>query len=164
MNEQRSKVRSILCGVVGGGSCSEALETSIYNHTIRTCKKKRVTLNWENPAFKKEYLSKVRSISFNLRNAKNPALLEGLMAGEYTTKDLVEMSHMQMFPALWEEALTKSQKRQVITPEAPREDGMFMCGKCKGYQTTYHQLQTRSADEPMTTFVTCLKCNKRWKF
>ena len=164
MNEHRSKVRSLMCGLVGGSSCGEALETSIYNHTIRTCRTKRVTLNWENPAFKKEYMTKARSIGFNLKNPMNPALLAGLMAGEYTTKELVEMSHMQMFPALWEEALAKSQKRRVIDPDVPREDGMFMCGKCKGYHTTYHQLQTRSADEPMTTFVTCLKCNKRWKF
>ena len=35
--------------------------------------------------------------------------------------------------------------------------------KCRTYKTTYYQLQTRSADEPLTTFVTCLKCNKRWK-
>jgi transcription elongation factor S-II len=25
-------------------------------------------------------------------------------------------------------------------------------------------MQTRSADEPMTTFVTCLVCDKHWKF
>ena len=30
-------------------------------------------------------------------------------------------------------------------------------------QSTYYQLQTRSADEPMTTFVSCLKCATRWK-
>jgi transcription elongation factor S-II len=29
---------------------------------------------------------------------------------------------------------------------------------------TYYQLQTRSADEPMTTFVTCVNCDNRWKF
>jgi transcription elongation factor S-II len=25
-------------------------------------------------------------------------------------------------------------------------------------------MQTRSADEPMTTFVSCLECYNRWKF
>ena len=30
-------------------------------------------------------------------------------------------------------------------------------------QCTYYQLQTRSADEPMTTFVTCIKCGTRFK-
>lgn len=40
----------------------------------------------------------------------------------------------------------------------------FKCGKCKQRKCTYYQLQTRSADEPMTTFVTCVNCNNRWKF
>ena len=40
----------------------------------------------------------------------------------------------------------------------------FKCGKCKQRKCTYFQLQTRSADEPMTTFVTCVNCNNRWKF
>ena len=40
----------------------------------------------------------------------------------------------------------------------------FKCYKCKKRQCTYYQLQTRSADEPMTTFVTCLICGNRWKF
>ena len=42
------------------------------------------------------------------------------------------------------------------------ESGLFTCNKCKKSKTTYYQLQTRSADEPMTTFVTCLNCNIRW--
>ena len=41
---------------------------------------------------------------------------------------------------------------------------IFKCGKCKQRKTTYYQMQTRSADEPMTTFVTCLNCDNRWKF
>lgn len=41
---------------------------------------------------------------------------------------------------------------------------MFKCGKCKKRRTTYYQMQTRSADEPMTTFVRCLECSHRWKF
>lgn len=42
-------------------------------------------------------------------------------------------------------------------------DGLFTCKKCKSKKTTYYQMQTRSADEPMTTFVTCTNCNNRWK-
>ena len=40
---------------------------------------------------------------------------------------------------------------------------MFKCGKCKQRNTTYFQMQTRSADEPMTTFITCKSCGNRWK-
>jgi DNA-directed RNA polymerase subunit M/transcription elongation factor TFIIS len=39
----------------------------------------------------------------------------------------------------------------------------FQCRKCKSKKCTYYQLQTRSADEPMTTFVTCLNCGQRWR-
>ena len=45
--------------------------------------------------------------------------------------------------------------------EASTDD--FTCHKCKSKKCSYYQLQTRSADEPMTTFVTCLNCNARWK-
>jgi len=40
---------------------------------------------------------------------------------------------------------------------------LFTCGRCKSIKTTSTQKQTRSADEPMTVFVFCLNCGKRWK-
>jgi DNA-directed RNA polymerase subunit M/transcription elongation factor TFIIS len=43
------------------------------------------------------------------------------------------------------------------------KEGVFMCGKCGSDKTVHFQSQTRSADEAMTNFVQCIKCNKRWK-
>lgn len=37
------------------------------------------------------------------------------------------------------------------------------CGKCKGSAVSYSQAQTRSADEPLTTFCECTLCGNRWK-
>ncbi|NWQ83428.1 TCEA3 protein, partial [Columbina picui] len=63
--------------------------------------------------------------------------------------------------------------RNAMTQEAIREHQMaktggtvtdlFQCGKCKKKNCTYNQVQTRSADEPMTTFVLCNECGNRWK-
>jgi len=39
----------------------------------------------------------------------------------------------------------------------------YKCGKCGNTRCSYFQMQTRGADEPMTTFVTCIKCNNKWK-
>ena len=44
------------------------------------------------------------------------------------------------------------------------ETTMFKCGRCQKNQCTYYQLQTRSCDEPMTTFVRCTNCGHNWKF
>lgn len=43
------------------------------------------------------------------------------------------------------------------------ETDQFKCGRCKQRKCKYYQMQTRSADEPMTTFVTCVNCGNRWK-
>ena len=39
---------------------------------------------------------------------------------------------------------------------------LLKCGQCKKSNCTYNQLQTRSADEPMTTFVMCNECGHRY--
>ena len=39
----------------------------------------------------------------------------------------------------------------------------FKCRKCHSNKCTYYQAQTKSADEPMTTFVSCIDCGNRWK-
>ena len=41
---------------------------------------------------------------------------------------------------------------------------MWCSGCKKKSKCDYYQMQTRSADEPMTTFMTCLECDRRWKF
>ena len=40
---------------------------------------------------------------------------------------------------------------------------IFRCRKCGNRKCIYYEVQTRSADEPMTQFITCLTCNNRWK-
>jgi transcription elongation factor S-II len=45
----------------------------------------------------------------------------------------------------------------------PEQGGQFTCRKCKGEKTTNYQMQTRSADEPMTVFIACLTCGHRWR-
>lgn len=37
------------------------------------------------------------------------------------------------------------------------------CPKCGHKEAAYWQLQTRSADEGMTTFYRCLKCKHTWR-
>ena len=45
-----------------------------------------------------------------------------------------------------------------------KAEGMYTCGRCGSKKIKNSEAQTRSADEPMTQFFTCLDCGNRWKF
>ena len=80
-------------------------------------------------------------------------------------KDVGGMTHQELAPHVWEQYIAKKKERdennQMPVIEASTDN--FTCRKCKSKKCSYYQLQTRSADEPMTTFVTCIDCGKRWK-
>ena len=52
----------------------------------------------------------------------------------------------------------------VTREEKEVPDSMLTCGKCGMKKTSSYEMQTRSADEPMTIFATCLCCGHRWRF
>ena len=49
---------------------------------------------------------------------------------------------------------------QLATVQGTKTD-LLKCGKCGKRNCTDNQIQTRSADEPMTTFVLCNECGNR---
>ncbi|KAK4515061.1 uncharacterized protein ATC70_002671 [Mucor velutinosus] len=111
---------------------------------------------------KEEYKVRVRSLALNLKSKTNPALREGVVTGEISiatlcamdVEDMASEESKQRDRKLAEEALFKARGAE----SARAETDMFRCGKCRGRKCTYFQMQTRSADEPMTTFVTCVNC------
>ncbi|XP_059510306.1 transcription elongation factor A protein 3 isoform X2 [Stegostoma tigrinum] len=115
-----------------------------------------------------KYKNRVRSRISNLKDPKNPNLRRNVLAGAIDLLHLARMTAEEMASDELKEL------RNVITREAIREHQMaktggthstlFQCGKCKKKNCTYNQVQTRSADEPMTTFVLCNECGNRWKF
>lgn len=142
------------------------LETAIYNYAIEQATHEGFPRYWENKDFRGLYASKLRSIAFNLSDPRNPSLLEKVRNGSIPFTKLVRMTPIELFPDNWEQELNKvAQKyirREMAMSDVP--DGAFQCRKCKSWKTIYYQMQTRSADEPMTTFVTCANCAAHWKF
>ena len=75
------------------------------------------------------------------------------------------MSPNELFPENWKELIDEKYRRDKILYETKKEamTDQFKCGKCSSRETCYFEMQTRSADEPMTIFITCLNCGNRWK-
>lgn len=144
------------------------LEKGIFNYAIKASKERNVIRKWDNPYFVILYLDKFKTIYNNLnKNSQvhNTNLMKRLKQGEFKPHELAFMTHHQMYPEKWKKLVTAKIERDTnatkIDFSAATDD--FTCWKCKGNKCRYYQMQTRAADEPTTTFVTCLSCANRWK-
>lgn len=114
------------------------------------------------------YKNRVRSRIANLKDVKNPTLRTNFRIGAITAVRLATMSAEEMANDEMKQLREKFTKEaindaQLATVQGTKTD-LLKCGKCKKRNCTYNQIQTRSADEPMTTFVMCNECGNRWKF
>jgi DNA-directed RNA polymerase subunit M/transcription elongation factor TFIIS len=141
-------------------------ELGIMNMSVRRCREKSFGSTWLSPMFRKVYKWKLQGVLFNLKNGeRNPGLIRKIIEKEYPTRALAFMSPRVLFPELWDPLIDDCLKREWAKPE-PIVGGLIKCRFCKKDQTVFNQLQTRSGDEGLTTYVTCYNplCGKRFKF
>ena len=118
---------------------------------------------WENPYFVQLYVDRLRSVYLNL--SRIDSLREQVLSKKIKAHEVAFMTHQEMDNDKWAELIEEKRQREKSKFDGPKAtSSSFTCYKCKGNNCTHYQLQTRSADEPMTTFVTCLTCAYRWKF
>jgi len=115
-----------------------------------------------------KYKNRVRSRYSNLKDLKNSNLRKMVIRGIITPEKIAKMTAQEMASDELKKEREKMNAEAVKDHQMSVNEGtttdMFTCGKCKGKRCTYNQLQTRSSDEPMTTFVFCNDCGNRWKF
>ena len=139
------------------------IETGIYNYSIKEATNRNLIKKWENVYFVQIYTDRFRSLFNNFK--KNPNLKSDIKNNKFNFSELAFMAHQEMEPQRWQKLIDAKQKRDKNKYEKRQiTSSEFTCYKCKSNECTHYQMQTRSADEPMTTFVTCLSCGNRWKF
>ncbi|KAL2866988.1 transcription elongation factor DST1 [Aspergillus lucknowensis] len=119
------------------------------------------------PESKEPYRTKIRSLFQNLKNRSNPTLRVRVLSNEVTPEQFVKMTHDELRSAEQREQDRKIQKENMdkaMVAQAERSiSTSLQCGKCGQRKVTYTEAQTRSADEPMTLFCTCMNCGKSWR-
>lgn len=145
------------------------LEKAMFLYAIKQCKARDATPSWENPVFRHIYKQKWASIKVLLQDEACP-LRHMISDKKVKSWQVPAMNPCELWPKGPYDTTRHDRKVREKHLEAlnaeDKEDyvGMFKCGKCRSMKTTYYQMQTRSADEPMTCFVTCMNCNNRWRF
>jgi len=126
----------------------------------------------------KGYQNKTRKIFFSLKS--NAELRQDLLSAHLSVTELLQLPNEQLATRAKREQAQKEREEMMMAKRNdyftitrtqtmldngldPDAGGEHTCSKCKGQKTSSYALQTRSADEPMTVFVTCLTCGKRWR-
>ena len=141
-------------------------ERTVYNHAIQQARRLKIVRTWTNEKFRTLYKNRLRSL---VRNLKNPVLKEILAAPNPEWADVAKLDVGSMRPERWKALIDrKAERDENMYAQKVGNTDMFVCSRCKrqnkkANNCSYYQLQTRSADEPMTTFVSCLECGHRWK-
>jgi DNA-directed RNA polymerase subunit M/transcription elongation factor TFIIS len=154
--------------VIDDYSLSRQIEQSIYNYIISFSREKNIQRNWSNKVFHKLYVSKIMSVYLNLNKnsyIQNENFLNKIKNKEIKPEDIGNLSVYDIYPENWKDLMNLKSKRDKIRYELKPEamTSLFKCRKCKSRETSYYEVQTRSADEPMTQFITCLSCSNRWR-
>ena len=134
---------------------SAEIETAILNRCIHDAQKWFVDIDWTNTVFVDMYRSRAVSL-YPYRE----------LAATMDASKFVDSTMVDLNPKRWKEMIQSIiDKKKAMYSKKSTASIFLYCSSCKKKtRCDYYQLQTRSADEPMTTFVTCLECDKKWKF
>ena len=157
----RSNIRKKIDEKLQNEKNSSNLEKGIFNYTLKEADQRKIVKKWDNKYFIQIYLDRLRAIYTNL----NDTIIEQITSGAIKPHIVAFMTHQELNPEKWAALIDAKSKRDANKFETniAAATDTFTCRKCKGNQCTYYQMQTRSADEPMTVYISCCNCGNRWK-
>lgn len=161
------ETRAVVCKeffeVVKVSDLCRELEHALLNYTKSEALTKKQDLRWANVWVRRIYLRKFRSLKNAMVSGDDNGSLNKLVDRQLSPSEFVNLDFVQLSGkcAQVQEAL---KKREISTLIADSEAsvGLLVCEQCKGRNTKYVSLQTRSADEPMTVFASCWDCEINW--
>lgn len=170
-NPIRQASLQVLAFVVDVGlpvKAANDIERGVYTASFIESRKRNALAHWENPLFRNIYGMLFRSVVSNLHPnspVKNMRFLERILSGEIALDQVAHMTAIEMYPENWKTLADRQllREQKLLEGNKGMATDRFKCGQCKKRECSYYEMQTRSADEPMTIFITCLNCGKRWR-
>lgn len=184
MNDIRNNTFKNIHALLNNKKKTKLIEQSIYDSIISKATIENIDINWEEGPFRSMYEYSSDNMLFDIKSNdklknrilkhKNPfeeinKVLnnddeEIKISNEDFCKQIAFLRPEFINPENWTNLINKMKYiKETMTTQITTD--LFKCYKCKQRTTTYYQAQTRSADEPMTIFVTCVTsgCGNKWK-
>ena len=158
-DKDRKKCIKELTNFYDKKNCSE-IEKGIYDYTRQYCKCNNTDLTLAQSVYKHT----LDNLLFNLES-------ENRTIKKITSLIKKDKFNAYNLPFLTPDELDEDNWYKIIMRKTTSEDKLKNlptmewkpCRDCKNIEYSYYQLQTRSADEPMTTFYICKQCGKTYK-
>lgn len=158
----RAKNQIILSNLLNDIDIAIKIELSIFEYALNYCNNK----------YDKQYIKPVYDDKFNFILANLDECKKGILNKDFKKKILANkinpnfvafLSPAQIHPEKWSYVIKKKEYIEQRENNIAYSDA-YKCKKCGESKSKITQAQTRSADEPMTTFVVCLVCHNTFKF
>jgi DNA-directed RNA polymerase subunit M/transcription elongation factor TFIIS len=145
------------------------IENSIYAYTVSRAVEKEIEQSMTVNRFKRIYVNKLYSIYLNLKKdsyIENDELRDKIKQEEINIDEIAFLKPVELNEGHWKLYTSRqSAKEEFLSSNITGiKTKDYKCKKCLMNNCTFYQLQVRSSDEPMTTFVNCLNCHHKWSF
>jgi DNA-directed RNA polymerase subunit M/transcription elongation factor TFIIS len=167
--EVRDIIKQKFSNLLDDPKLSESIELNIFNFISDYSNKNDI--DFENNIFKLLYIAKSRQIYHNLDVSsyiKNLKIKNLINKKKIILEKICKYEHKELKPLKWKKF---NKDIEILNSEISdfnkelNTTDQFKCPKCKKNKCVYYQLQTRSADEAITSFITCIYdgCGFTWK-
>jgi DNA-directed RNA polymerase subunit M/transcription elongation factor TFIIS len=134
-----------------------AIEKSIYDFSVDY-----TNVNETPYLLDSIYDEKVNDI-YSVLMEPETELLKRIKEDPSKANNIAELTPNELYPDKYEK-ITKKKALEEHKKNNQATSAVFQCKKCKKRRCMVTQRQTRSADEPATTFVSCMECGNEWSF
>jgi DNA-directed RNA polymerase subunit M/transcription elongation factor TFIIS len=132
------------------------IEAGIFEFTLIYV----VTKNYTNKIMPAIYNDKINDLFLNLdenSSVENKYLRKAILNGVIDPQKIPFLLPQELHPERWKDLIRKKNLREEKKKNMACTD-LYQCWKCKARRCRMIEMQLRSADEPMTKFITCLEC------
>ena len=159
----RAKTQMILSDVLLDVNIAIQIELSIFEYSLNYCMNNKYEQNYVRPVYYDKLNEILVNLDENKKGINNKTFKKNILLGKIKPNSVAFLSPSQIHPEKWHHIIKKKEYIEQRENNIVYSDA-YKCYKCGESKCKITQVQTRSADEPMTTFVVCVVCHNTFKF
>ncbi len=159
----RAKSQTTLSDILLNIDMALKIELSIFEYALNYCINNKYDLNYVKPIYQDKLNEILVNLDENKKGIENKTFKKNILSGKIEPNSVAFLSPAQIHPEKWAYIIKKKEYIEQRENNIVYSDA-YKCFKCGESKCKITQAQTRSADEPMTTFVVCVVCHNTFKF